>query len=180
VDVSYAIEKYRLTLEAYLRNTGQDYPHLKISINANLTSRAIGANALTAEGGGQLWQGSITVGTPPVIYNVDFDTGSSDIFLPGPNCFQYCSGYAIYNPTRSSTSRDQHKSYRLGYGDGSSVVVEEYTDTVQISGLSVYRLLLSSRVSCNSGPVLNFTGEESSSGRRVTILSRVRQRPFCP
>ncbi|EGO21894.1 hypothetical protein SERLADRAFT_335370, partial [Serpula lacrymans var. lacrymans S7.9] len=85
---------------------------------------------------GQLWFGSISVGTPAVTYTVDFDTGSSDLFLPGPNCSSTCSGHTIYNPLTSTTSKDLGGTFTLTYGDGSTVEGELYSDTVSIAGLS--------------------------------------------
>ena len=68
---------------------------------------------------------------------VDFDTGSSDLFLPGPDCGSTCSGHTTYDPSSSSTSKDVGKSFSLAYGDGSTVSGEQYTDTVSIAGLTV-------------------------------------------
>ena len=68
-------------------------------------------------------------------YPVDFDTGSSDLFLPGPACDNTCAGHAIYNPKSSSTSKDLGKTFSISYGDGSSVSGEQYQDTVSIAGL---------------------------------------------
>ncbi|THH13660.1 hypothetical protein EUX98_g9696 [Antrodiella citrinella] len=69
------------------------------------TSPPEGALTLTDDAN-ELWQGTISVGTPAVSCTVDFDTGSSDIFLP--------------------------RAFTLRYGDGSQVSGEQYTDTVPI------------------------------------------------
>jgi cathepsin D len=68
--------------------------------------------------------------------SVDFDTGSADFFLPGPNCTQNCAGHKVYNPSSSSTSTAIRASFSLLYGDGSSVQGITYTDTVTIGGLT--------------------------------------------
>ena len=70
---------------------------------------------------------------------VDFDTGSSDLFLPSIYCNSSCAGHNAYDPSASSTSRDLNKTFELDYGDGSSTVGEQYTDHVIISGLNVRR-----------------------------------------
>ncbi|KIJ14864.1 hypothetical protein PAXINDRAFT_134519, partial [Paxillus involutus ATCC 200175] len=97
--------------------------------------RGSGGDALT-DANSQLWYGTISVGTPANTYTVDFDTGSSDLFLPGPNCGSTCSGHAVYNPSSSSTSKDLGKTFSLLYGDDSTVTGEQYTDTLSISGLT--------------------------------------------
>ena len=68
---------------------------------------------------------------------VDFDTGSSDLFLPGPSCSTNCAGHTKYTPSSSSTAVDLKKTFALKYGDGSTVSGEQYTDTVSIAGLTV-------------------------------------------
>ena len=70
-------------------------------------------------------------------FSVDFDTGISDLFLPGPSCTTNCDGHTKYTPSSSSTAVDLKKTFSLEYGDGSTVSGEQYTDTVSIAGLTV-------------------------------------------
>jgi cathepsin D len=67
---------------------------------------------------------------------VDFDTGSSDLFLPGPDCDASCSGHTTYDPSKSSAAKDTGKSFQTQFGDGSTVSGEIFTDTVAIAGLT--------------------------------------------
>jgi len=101
------------------------------------TSASNGGQFSLTDDAGQLWHGTIAVGTPPISYTVDFDTGSSDLFLPGPTCNTSCEGHTIYNPNTSTTSKDLGKTFTLQYGDGSAVTGEQWNDTVIIDGLSV-------------------------------------------
>jgi cathepsin D len=121
----------------YERNSGHRHPFVD-SIKGFLHNlgfkRGLAQDPLTDEGS-QLWIGTISVGTPPVQYTVDFDTGSSDLFLPGNNCDSTCSGHTPYNPSDSSTSADLGTPFSLSYGDGSTVSGEQFTDTVSIAGL---------------------------------------------
>ena len=70
-------------------------------------------------------------------HTVDFDTGSSDLFVPSTSCGSTCSGHNEYDPDSSSTSCDLKKTFELAYGDGSTVEGEEYTDVVTVAGLTV-------------------------------------------
>lgn len=95
--------------------------------------------------------GKISVGTPAVTYTVDFDTGSSDLFLPASSCGSTCSGHTKYNPSSSSTSKALGKSFTLSYGDGSSVSGKQYTDTVKIAGLTSTKQTLGAATKYSSG-----------------------------
>lgn len=101
-----------------------------------------GLEPLTDENNGELWQGTITVGTPPQSFTVQFDTGSSDLFLPGAACTtQYCTGHAKYLTASSSTAVDRKKAFTLSYGSG-TVKGQQFTDTVSVAGYTV-RVFLS-------------------------------------
>ncbi|KAI0088975.1 acid protease [Irpex rosettiformis] len=98
--------------------------------------RATSSMALQDKNNGELWQGTINVGTPAQTFTVLFDTGSSDIFLPGPNCTNAaCSGHKKYRPTQSSTSQDRGRSFDLSYGSG-DVQGRQYTDKVSFGSLT--------------------------------------------
>ena len=84
------------------------------------------------------WGGHITIGTPPVSFFVDFDTGSSDLWVPSANCTSSpCSGKHKYNATTSTTSVHKSGKFSISYGDGSSVSGPVYTDTVTVAGITV-------------------------------------------
>lgn len=131
----------------YERNAGQRHP---LSLGIENLKREVGHDALTDEQS-QLWIGTISVGTPAVEYTVDFDTGSSDLFLPGKDCDSTCSGHTLYDPSASSTSKDVGQTFSLQYGDGSTVSGEQYTDTVTISGLTVTDQALGAAKQYSSG-----------------------------
>ncbi|KIJ66833.1 hypothetical protein HYDPIDRAFT_85774 [Hydnomerulius pinastri MD-312] len=118
-------------LYAFEKNTGASHP----AVIRGAQKRGSGSVALTDDES-NLWYGEISVGTPAQSFTVDFDTGSSDLFLPGPTCGSTCAGHNAYNPSNSGTAKDLHKTFTLAYGDGSVTVSgEQYTDTVSIAGL---------------------------------------------
>ncbi|KAF9239152.1 aspartic peptidase domain-containing protein [Melanogaster broomeanus] len=122
--------KYLRGAAAFERNTGVPPSSLKRNVR-----RATGSDALTDDGN-ERWYGTISVGTPAVEYKVDFDTGSADLFLPASNCGSTCAGHTLYNPNASSSAVGLHKTFSLAYGDGSTVLGEQYTDTVEIAGFT--------------------------------------------
>lgn len=127
---------------AYEANTGNVHP-LALNISSpdpGLTRRDAASVPLTEENDGILWLGSFSIGTPAQPFTVQFDTGSSDLFVPGPSCTNYgCRGHAKFQPSASSTAVDSRRSFSLRFGSG-AVQGQQFRDTVEIAGLTVRRV----------------------------------------
>jgi cathepsin D len=105
-----------------------------LSLGIRDFKRAVASNPLT-DVNGQVWWGIVSVGTPPVAFKIDFDTGSSDFIIPGSRC-TYCGSHTRYVPEDSSTSVRLRKTFNTQYGDGSTVSGSLFNDTVSIAGLT--------------------------------------------
>ncbi|KZS90516.1 acid protease [Sistotremastrum niveocremeum HHB9708] len=145
--VAYLEGKYTNTLAAFEKNTGSAHP---AAVAAPTKKRQTGSDSLTDDNS-QLWYGKISVGTPATTYTVDFDTGSSDLFLPSSKCGSTCTGHTKYNPSKSSTASDAGKKFSLAYGDGSTVSGEQFTDKVTVAGLTADNQILGSATTYSSG-----------------------------
>ena len=102
-----------------------------------LKERAVASEALTdqiEQTEDELYYGPVTVGaTTPQQFTADFDTGSSDFFVPGPQCGsgQGCVGTTKYD----QGGTDEHNTTSVTYGSG-MISGENYFDTVAVAGLS--------------------------------------------
>lgn len=82
------------------------------------------------------WTGTVEIGSPAQSFVIDFDTGSSDLWVPSSSC-KGCSGKTLYNPSKSKKSSKKTGTFTISYGDGSTASGTPYTDTGE-SGVSSY------------------------------------------
>jgi len=136
--------KYTRSLNNYLLNTGVPS---KLAIPTNSSSspreRRQVAEPLNVEFYKTwTWDGAvgpIAVGTPGQSFEVLFDTGNADSWVPSSSCTS-CGGHATYNPSSSSTSVSQGSSWNSqneGFAelnDGSTDTGSLYTDSVTVAG----------------------------------------------
>ncbi|XP_069422795.1 pregnancy-associated glycoprotein 4-like [Ovis canadensis] len=79
--------------------------------------------------------GNITIGTPPQEFQVIFDTGSSDLWVPSDYCSSSaCSTHVRFRHRQSSTFRPTNETFRIIYGAGRMKGVVAH-DTVRIGDL---------------------------------------------
>ncbi|KIP07064.1 hypothetical protein PHLGIDRAFT_118404 [Phlebiopsis gigantea 11061_1 CR5-6] len=124
--VNSLVAKYEAGIAAHNLNTGSAH---------QLQRRSSTAEELKVEGGGTLWEGLITVGSPTQTFAVNFDTGRADLILPGPDCTTECRGRTKYDPEGSSSSVDAGNF--VFYDQEGAVRGEVYRDEISLAGLSV-------------------------------------------
>ncbi|KAF7554314.1 hypothetical protein G7Z17_g3018 [Cylindrodendrum hubeiense] len=84
------------------------------------------------------WLTPIQIGSPPKTFQMDFDTGSSDLWVYGPNAAAAGGGQTQYIAADSNTSKVlDGASFQIQYGDGSAAAGHVVHEAVSIGGLAV-------------------------------------------
>ncbi|XP_017050132.1 lysosomal aspartic protease [Drosophila ficusphila] len=109
---------------------GYDYPSQN---SDDYTSEELG-NSMN-----MYYYGEISIGTPPQYFNVVFDTGSANLWIPSAQCLSTdvaCQQHNQYNASASSTYVASGQNFSIQYGTG-SVTGYLAIDTVTINGLAI-------------------------------------------
>jgi len=146
--VQTSISKIVRGIDAYERNTGRRHT---LAGGIKTSNKRATSSLKLNNYNDDLWYGTISIGTPAKAFTVDFDTGSSDLFVPSTICDSSCSGHEKYNTSASSTSHDLGKKFTLTYGDGSIVRGKQYTDDVTIFGLKAKSQTLGAATQYSTG-----------------------------
>ncbi|KAJ6524584.1 acid protease [Mycena capillaripes] len=125
----------------------------------------------------ELWDGPISIGTPPQPFQIDFDTGSSDLWVPSVLCFSLtCAPKHKFIALFSSTVNSKEGTFKIQYGDNSTVSGPIMTDTVTVAGVRATNQYFSPVTTLSS----SFAGasDDGILGLAFPKISNLRQSPF--
>ncbi|KAF9923740.1 Type I transmembrane sorting receptor [Linnemannia zychae] len=130
---------------AHLKKLQHRYPHLKSGVSKAGNSTK---NPPAAAVAGQIplinvgidteYYGPVQIGTPPQTFNLNFDTGSSDIWLPSSSCkAKSCKSHKQFNASASSSYRKDGRLWEITYGDGSGANGFLASEIISVGGVQV-------------------------------------------
>ncbi|KAI9721581.1 MAG: Type I transmembrane sorting receptor [Chrysothrix sp. TS-e1954] len=137
VDQVAARKVYKSGAQSYQQSLGKYKANIPNSVS-NAAASASGSATTTPEANDQEYLTPVQIGTPAQTLNLDFDTGSSDLWVfSSETSSNERSGHSYYTPSRSSTSKElTRESWEIQYGDGSTAAGNVYADKVVVGGVT--------------------------------------------
>lgn len=127
-----ALNKYNVTLPSHVQKVVDRF---RLPVASTKRGSGQGSVANSPEDSDSEYISTISVGTPAVSLPMDFDTGSSDLWVMGP---KISGASKTYDPSSSSSATEMTgSSWQISYGDGSSSSGDVYKDKVTIGNLTV-------------------------------------------
>lgn len=153
-----AIRKFNSTMPDHISAIVQKHK-AALAVAGRATS---GSAVTTPEASDEAYITNIAVGTPAQTLPMDFDTGSSDLWVfSSETPTSSVNGQTLYEISKSSTATKMTgATWKISYGDGSSSSGNVYTDVVTIGNISVTAQAVESATSVSS----EFTSDSASSG----------------
>jgi cathepsin D len=117
------------------------------------------------------YYGPITIGTPGQKFNVIFDTGSSNLWVPSVKCKSIsCLHMAKYNATHSSSYVADGRNMSIQYGSGAVAGVVD-KDTVNMGGLNVKGVLFGEMTNVSTNFIASkFDGILGMAFQKISVL----------
>ncbi|KAI1110316.1 secreted aspartic proteinase precursor [Nemania sp. NC0429] len=161
-----ALAKYGASLPDGLAHTVANF-----DASRRLAARTSGSAMATPEQYDIQYLTPVQIGTPPQTLNLDFDSGSSDLWVFStamtPSSVR---GQALYDPKKSNTSRlVSGASWEITYGDESSSRGIVYRDTVKVGGVTVKNQAVEAATSVSE----QFTRDASNDGLLGLAFSKL-------
>ncbi|KAF9426610.1 hypothetical protein BGZ76_002677 [Entomortierella beljakovae] len=132
--------QHRHNTRAHAFKTLKKYGH-----HRRLSPRDFGRLPVTDIENDVEYYGVVGIGTPPQMFKLDMDTGSSDLWIPSMKCERNnirCARHSRFDPALSSTVSELKTPWKIAYGDGSTVSGHLAIDRVEFSDVVIENQLI--------------------------------------
>lgn len=138
----YAFHPALSVYRTYLKYGAEPPEELKATVASIRAGRKRTTGTVTADPIDEFddaYVSPVQIGTPPQTLNLDFDTGSSDLWVFSSRTpANEVAGQSVFTVESSSTAQQiSGATWSITYGDGSSSSGIVYNDVVSIGGVSV-------------------------------------------
>ncbi|OAA58730.1 endothiapepsin precursor [Cordyceps fumosorosea ARSEF 2679] len=162
-DAHYVLRKYATpeTIEAIEADLQARRDAVPLSLRGE--NATVGANPHgSTPGVDTSYLAEVNIGTPPQKLQLDFDTGSSDLWVFSTDTkSSEVKGQTLYKPAKSTSAKQlQGAKWRVTYGDESHSNGIVYLDTVKVGSATVTGQAVESAQDVSS----QFTADSGSSG----------------
>lgn len=172
-----------LAMAKALEKFGQAIPQeLRLAADAAAAGPGTGTVAADPEQFDSEYLSPVQIGTPPQTVMLDFDTGSSDLWVfSGQLAQAQQAGHGVYRPSMSSSAQQlQGQSWKIQYGDNSGAAGNVFADKVVIGGVTATRQAVeaATSISAQFQQDQQLDGILGLGGPRNNQVSPTQQSPF--
>ena len=152
--------------------------HVKQAAANAAAAAQSGAVSNTPEAQDEAYLSPVQIGTPAQTLNLDFDTGSSDLWVfSGQLSSKEASGHTLYKAGSSTSAAQQNgDSWTIQYGDGSGAAGDVYADKVVIGGVTATSQAVEAATSI-SGEFIQDTANDGLVGLAFSELNTIKPKP---
>lgn len=108
---------FRIPLKKYTHEHERQYQYDELIVSQRKLLRNDGSNIIVNDYQNAEFYAEVSVGTPPQTFEVIYDTGSSNFWVPSPKC-SGCWGKPEYDSSKSSTYKEDGRVFKIQYGSG--------------------------------------------------------------
>ncbi|KAF9902846.1 Type I transmembrane sorting receptor [Linnemannia zychae] len=128
---------YRSDFQAQMQKMRNRYGTPQAIVSAK---KGVGRVPVTSPAFDTEYYGPVKIGTPAQTFNMNFDTGSADIWLASTSCTSTaCKAHRRFNPSKSKTFLNDtlKRGFQISYGDGSFAKGVIASDIMNVGGVRV-------------------------------------------
>ncbi|KAL9087783.1 MAG: hypothetical protein Q9159_003466 [Coniocarpon cinnabarinum] len=171
---STGMKQVKSGANAYAKALGKFGAPVPDNVQAAAAAQATGSVPANPDDNDVQYTSPVRVGTNGNTLQLDFDTGSADLWVfSSETPRNLAAGHTTYNT--ASGTRLQGASWNISYGDGSGAAGDVYTDRVAVGAVTATRQAVEAATAISGGPGgQDFAGSDGLLGLASSTINTVR------